>query len=65
MMTIDNLPSELPKEASQWFGEQFMANVLEELLRLKDTGMIERATIAENGKLGEHFQYLQPYVDVQ
>ena len=63
MMTIDNLPNELPKEASHWFGEQFIANVLEELLGLKDKGMIERATVAENGKLGKHFQYLQPYVD--
>ena len=63
MMTIDNLPNELPKEASQSFGEQLMTNVLPELLGLKDTGMIERATVAEKGKLGKHFQYLQSYVE--
>lgn len=62
MMTIDNLPNELPKDASKSFGEQFTANVIEELLGLKNTGMLERATIAENGVLGKHFQYLQDYV---
>ena len=63
MMTIDNLPNELPLEASQSFGEQFITNVLAELLGLKDTGMIERATVAKKGKLGKHFQYLQSYVE--
>lgn len=63
MMTIDNLPNELPKDASKSFGEQFMANVIEELLELKNTGMLERATIAKAGKLGPHFQYLTDYVN--
>lgn len=62
MMTIDNLPNELPKDASKSFGEQFTAQVIEELLGLKDTGMMERATIAKDGQLGPHFQYLQDYV---
>lgn len=63
MMTIDNLPNELPKDASKSFGEQFSTQVLEELLGLKNTGMIERATVAKNGSLGTHFGYLQDYVD--
>lgn len=63
MMTIDNLPNELPKDASKSFGEQFTANVIEELLGIKDTGMIERATIAKDGALGKHFQYLTNYVN--
>lgn len=63
MMTIDNLPNELPKDASKSFGEQFTEHVIEELLGLKDTGMLERATIAKDGALGTHFQYLQDYVD--
>lgn len=62
MMTIDNLPNELPRDSSRAFGEQFIANVMEELLGLKNTGMLERATIAENGKLGKNFEYLQNYV---
>lgn len=62
MMTIDNLPNELPKDASQSFGNQFMEQVLEELLGISDTGMIERATVADKGVLGIHFQYLTDYV---
>jgi len=63
MMTIDNLPNELPKDASTSFGKQFTASVIEELLGLKDTGMINRATITEEGRLGPHFQYLDDYVN--
>lgn len=63
MMTIDNLPNELPKDASKSFGEQFTTSVIEELLGLKNTGVIERATVTEGGKLGKHFAYLQDYLD--
>lgn len=62
MMTVDNLPNELPIDASQSFGEQFMETVIEELLGISDTGMIDRATIALNGHLGSHFKYLENYV---
>jgi alanine dehydrogenase len=62
MMTIDNLPNELPKDASKSFGEQFTEHVIEELLGLKDTGMLERAMIANEGQLGPCFQYLTDYV---
>lgn len=61
MMTIDNLPNELPRDASQAFGEQFINSVLEELLGIKNTDMLERATIAVNGDLGAHFSYLEDY----
>jgi hypothetical protein len=62
-MAIDNLPSELPRDASAFFGQQLLERVLPELLLINHTGAIERATIAENGQLGPHFQYLQSYVD--
>ena len=62
MMTIDNLPNELPKDASQSFGTQFIGQVIEELLGLKDTKMLERATVAKAGALGPHFDYLKDYV---
>jgi len=63
VMAIDNLPSELPRDASAFFGQQLLERVLPELLLINHTGAIERATIAENGQLGPHFQYLQSYVD--
>lgn len=61
MMTIDNLPSELPRDASQAFGEMFLIHVLPELL-LPESALVERATIAVDGHLGTHFEYLQNYV---
>lgn len=62
MMTIDNLPSELPRDASKAFGEMFLIHVLPELLR-PESRLIERATIAVDGQLGVHFQYLEDYVN--
>lgn len=62
MMTIDNLPSELPRDASQAFGEMFLIYVLPELLKETESDLIERATIAKGGQLTKHFAYLQDYV---
>ncbi len=61
MMTIDNLPSELPRDASYAFGEKFIHHVLPELLN-KNSMVIKRATITENGELTAYFKYLQSYV---
>ncbi len=60
MMTIDNLPNELPRDASTAFGEQFIKHILPELLK-KNSEVIERAIIAEGGVLGKYFQYLTDY----
>ena len=51
----------MPRDASMSFGQQFVSFVLNELLK-KDSPLIDRATIAKNGKLGLHFQYLSDYV---
>lgn len=62
MMTIDNLPNELPRDASMAFGEQFIQHILPEFFKA-DSRMLERATIARNGRLGKHFEYLKDYVE--
>lgn len=62
MMTIDNLPSELPRDASRAFGDQLIQQVVSHLISGNDP-MITRATIAENGQLTTKFSYLQDYVD--
>jgi alanine dehydrogenase len=64
LMSIDNLPSELPIDASVSFGEQFINSVLPELLGERNTGMIKRASIAKDGHLGADFEYLSDYVQV-
>lgn len=63
MMTIDNLPNELPRDASEAFGEQFIEHIFQELLEQKEGGVIERATVAVDGDLGKHFEYLRDYVE--
>lgn len=62
VMAIDNLPCELPVDASVDFGKQLINNVLPPLLGKDDEGVIERATITENGHLMESFEYLDDYV---
>ena len=63
VMAVDNLPCELPRNASEDFGRELIDNVLPHLLGDDSEGMISRATIAENGELTKHFAYLQDYVD--
>ncbi|NJL77536.1 MAG: hypothetical protein HC892_23370 [Saprospiraceae bacterium] len=50
MMTIDNLPNELPRDASASFGEQFIRHIINELYK-EESPILERATIAKEGKL--------------
>ncbi|WKN45848.1 NAD(P)-dependent oxidoreductase [Tunicatimonas pelagia] len=63
VMAVDNLPSELPRDASHAFGEALIAQVLPNLLGSDEGGMIARATITKNGKLTEPYRYLQDFVD--
>lgn len=65
MMTIDNLPNELPRDASEAFGKQFMEYVFDALLKNEASPMLERATITRAGKLTEGYAYLQSFVDVE
>jgi saccharopine dehydrogenase (NAD+, L-lysine forming) len=63
VMAVDNLPCELPRDASASFGHDLVERVLPELLGDDAGGVIERATLAHRGKLTERFTYLQDYVD--
>ncbi len=62
VMAVDNLPGELPRDASADFGEAMMAMVVPELLGEKDSGMLERACITEKGSLCRAYDYLQDYL---
>lgn len=63
MMTIDNLPGELPRDASEFFGKTLVDNVIPHFLGDDGEGVIERATIVKNGKLTERYSYLQAYLE--
>lgn len=63
VMAVDNLPGELPRDASEDFGEMLLAKVFPALLGNDPDGIIDRATIAADGKLTPHFSYLKDYVE--
>jgi len=63
VMAVDNLPCELPKDASQGFGKMFLEHVIPAFYNNDKDGILQRAKITENGKLTPNFAYLQNYVD--
>lgn len=63
VMAVDNLPCEIPKDASEGFGELFMKHVIPAFFNGDKDGILERAKITEKGKLTERFSYLQDYVN--
>jgi len=63
VMAVDNLPCELPKDASEGFGVQFLEHVIPAFFNNDKDGILKRAKITENKKLTERFSYLQDYVD--
>jgi alanine dehydrogenase len=62
VMSIDNLPCELPRDSSDGFGKHLIERVLPELLHYEYSELIHRATILDNGKLTERFSYLSDYL---
>ena len=61
-MAVGNLPNELPRDASKYFGEQLIKHILPDLLG-NSSRVIEEATIVKNGKLTERFEYLHDYAE--
>ncbi len=61
IMSIDNLPNELPRDASESFGKAFIKYILPELSK-SDSDILKRGTIASNGSLTTNFEYLSNYV---
>lgn len=61
IMAVGNLPNELPRDASNYFGEQLIKFVLPDLIQ-QQSEIIAKATIATNKKLTTHFNYLEDYV---
>ncbi len=64
VMSIDNLPGELPRNASGDFGRQLMNNVLNDLFTGINSEMIQRATITDKGRLTSKFSYLEDYLNI-
>ncbi len=63
VMAVDNLPGELPRNASLDFGKQLMNSVLPDLFTRNENSMLERATILKDGILMQPFSYLEDYLN--
>lgn len=63
VQAVDNLPCELPKDASLDFGQNLIEKVFPSLFRKDSDGIIERASITKNGKLTHRFEYLQGFAE--
>jgi hypothetical protein len=62
VMAVGNLPNELPRDASRYFGEQLIKYVLEDLVK-GGSAIIDRATMLKDGKLTAAFAYLEEYAN--
>ncbi len=64
VMAVDNLPCELPKDASEDFGNELIDKILPALLEKDPTGIIARGSeTTKEGKLSAYFSYLQSYLE--
>lgn len=63
LMAIGNLPNELPRDASRYFGEQLIKYVLEDLVK-GGSPILERATILKSGALTNAYSYLKEYAGI-
>ena len=63
VMAVDNLPCELPKDASEGFGEMFLEHVIPAFFNGDASEVLAKAKITENGKLTPRFSYLQSYLE--
>lgn len=63
VMAVDNLPAELPRDASDGFGEAFSKQVIPAFFNGDKDGILERARMTANGNLTNNYKYLQDYID--
>ena len=63
IMAVDNLPNELPKDASLDFGNSLVKNVMPMLITDKENEIIKKATICRDGRLMSEYDYLNNFVN--
>ncbi|MAW20763.1 MAG: alanine dehydrogenase [Flavobacteriales bacterium] len=63
VMAVDNLPCELPKDASEDFGNEMLEKILPILINGDNHKTIADATICEKGDLTTSFEYLRDYIN--
>lgn len=63
VMAVTNLPTEMPKNASEEFGGLFLEHIIPLLVDGDQDDILKRAQMTEGGQLTETFSYLQDFVD--
>jgi len=63
VMSVDNLPCEIPNDASIGFGEMFMKHVVPAFFDNDQNEILSRAQVTKSGKLTPKFSYLQDYLE--
>jgi alanine dehydrogenase len=63
VMSVDNLPCEIPNDASIGFGEMFMKHVVPAFFDNDKNELLSRAQVTKSGKLTPKFSYLQDYLE--
>jgi len=60
MMAVGNLPNELPRDASRYFGEQIIKYILKDIIK-GDSEILSKATIIKRGKITKPYAYMKDY----
>jgi hypothetical protein len=60
IMAVGNLPNELPRDASRYFGEQLIKYILQDLVN-GGSPVIRKATLVKAGKLTDDYAYMKEY----
>lgn len=63
IMAVGNLPNELPRDASRYFGEQLIKHILEGLVS-ENNGIIQKAMILDRGALTGEYDYMKTYAEI-
>lgn len=63
VMAVDNLPGELPRDASVDFSKALLEHVFPSLFGEDNDKIIERASITKNGALTPKYAYLQDFLE--
>lgn len=62
VMAVGNLPNELPRDASGYFGEQIIKYILKDIIS-GGSEILNKATIVKNGKLTKPYAYMREYAE--
>jgi NAD/NADP transhydrogenase alpha subunit len=60
VMAVGNLPNELPRDASRYFGEQIIKYILKDIIE-GGSEILNNATIVKKGKLLKRYAYMKEY----